>query len=107
MGLLDKIDERKITIQDLKNLGFYARFNGSQLNYWFHGGGSSYVKVTMSVDVKAYKSCGYISSDSQVEKFIYCVSDDGSRYFIKSIDSPTLDDLEIVWGVVKQQKWRF
>ena len=106
MGLLDKIDERKITIQDLKNLGFRASFDGRHLNYWFHGGGSSYVKVTMSVDARKYLSCGYVSNDSQVENFVYCVSDDGSRYFIKSINTPTMDDLELICGVVKQQKWR-
>ena len=107
MGLLDKIGERKITIQDLNNLGFRALFNGSQLNYWFHGGGSSYIKITMSVDIVKYITCGYISNESQVEKFVYCVSDNGSQYFIKSINSPTMDDLELIWGIVKQQKWRW
>jgi hypothetical protein len=108
MGLLDRADgrERKITHQDLKALGFRGFLNENTLNYWFHGSGSSYIKISMSVNAREYKACGYVGDGSQVEKFVYCTSPDGSRYFIKSIESPTMDDLEVILGIVKRQNWR-
>lgn len=108
MGLLDRVDrsEKMITRQNLKALGFREAFNENMLNYWFHGGGSSYIKISMSVDARKYIACGYVGDDSRVEKFVYCTSSDGSRYFIKSIAFPTMDDLEAVLAIVKQQNWR-
>lgn len=108
MGLLDRVDrgERMITRQNLKALGFREVLNENMLNYWFHGSGSSYIKISMSVDVREYKACGYVGDDSRVEKFVYCTSPDGSRYFIKSIKFPTMDDLEVILATVKQQNWR-
>lgn len=108
MGLLDRVDGsgKMITRQNLKALGFREVLNENTLNYWFHGGGSSYIKISMSVNAREYKACGYVGDDSQVEKFVYCISPDGSRYFIKSIVSPTMDDLEVILATVKQQNWR-
>ena len=108
MGLLDRIDrsEKMITRQDLRALGFREIFNENMLNFWFHGSGGSYIKISMSVDARKYRACGYVSDDSRVEKFVYCTSSDGSRYFIKSVQSPTMDDLEVILSIVKQQNWR-
>ena len=98
MGLLDRTVEREITIRDLTRLGFRLRPHfGGDMIYWFNGGGSSYVKVktTYNQDHK-----------ETVESLTYCSSDDGSRYMIKSMTNPTLDELEIVTNVVKNNKWR-
>lgn len=109
MGLLDRVDEsaKMITRQNLKALGFREIFNENMLNFWFHGGGGSYIKISMSVNVREYLACGYVGDDSRLEKFVYCTSDNGSRYFIKSIESPTMDDLEAILAIVKRQNWRY
>lgn len=109
MGLLDRVDrsEKMITRQNLKALGFREMFNENMLNFWFHGNGGSYIKISMSVNARKYRACGYVGDDSRVEKFVYCTSEyAGGRYFIKSIASPTMDDLEAVLAIVKQQNWR-
>ena len=108
MGLLDRVDEsgKMITRQNLKALGFREVFNENMLNYWFYGGGGSYIKISMTVDARKYIACGYVGDDSRVEKFVYCTSPDGSRYFIKSVESPTMDDLEAILIIVKRQNWR-
>ena len=98
MGLLDRAEEREITFGDLQRLGFRLRPDlGGGLTYWYSGGGSSYVKVKTSYN-QGYKET--------VESLIYCSSDDGSRYMIKSMTNPTLDELEIVTNIVKNNKWR-
>lgn len=96
MGLLDRAVEREITVGDLQRLGFRLRPNLSgDMIYWYHGGGSSYVMVKTSQGRKA-----------TVENLTYCSSDDGSRYMIKSMINPSLDELEIVTNIVKNNKWR-
>ena len=108
MGLLDRVDrsEDLITRQNLRTLGFREMLNENMLNFWFSGSGGSYIKISMSVDVRKYRACGYVGDDSRVEKFVYCTSPDGSRYFIKSVESPTIDDLEAILTIVKRQNWR-
>lgn len=97
MGLLDRAVEREITVGDLQRLGFRLRPNLSgDMIYWYSGGGSSHVMVKTSQDRKA-----------TVENLTYCSSDDGSRYMIKSMVNPTLDELEIVTNIVKNNKWRY
>lgn len=108
MGLLDRVNgsERMITHQNLKALGFRVMLNENILNYWFHGGGSSYIKITASVNARKYRACGYVGDDSRVKKFVYCTSDNGSQYHINEIVNPTMDDLEVVLSIVKRQNWR-
>lgn len=105
MGLLDRAieTEREITIGHLTRLGFRLRPNLGGLGkpgglvYWFHGEGSSYVKVTMTygAEFKAY-----------VEDLTYCSTENGSQWWIKSVENPNLDDLELVVNIVKNNKWR-
>lgn len=106
MGLLDRVDgnEKMITRQDLKALGFREMLNKNMLNFWFHGRGSSYIKILMSVDARKYRACGYVGDDSRVEKFVYCTSDNGSQYHINEIVNPTMDDMTVVITLVKQSK---
>lgn len=99
MGLLDRVieTEREITVGHLTRLGFKLRPHYGGLVYWFHGEGSSYVKVKMTygAEFKAY-----------VEDLTYCSTNNGSQWWIKSVKNPNLDDLELVVNIVKNNKWR-
>lgn len=102
MGLLDRAieTEREITIDHLKRLGFKLRpkvggYGG--LVFWFHGEGSSYVKVKMTYGAEFKAS---------VEDLTYCSTENGSQWWIKSVENPNLDDLELVVNIVKNNKWR-